>query len=305
MAWSPVEYMEVAPSSPYPPAVVDDRYLVCPDYVYGGSSKPGNVPRFTVAVMDASTSSAVLYDGLGWAAEPAATPGYAWIASNASDPGAGAGSSATSLVKFDPSTGSNTSYTAPSLRRQVKICATSTHIWLMNGGWGGSTDIERFKISTSTWDSAFTLGAIVDSVAWDGSSYVYVFLASSVIRYDVSSGSTTTVTPSGYQTPAGVQVARDPYGVLWYYVFNKIYRWNPGVSYTAITPGVSGSGTGACYGNDGFMYFVPGASDKLVTCDLAGSSVGSYTLSPSRANRYVVAYADGRLWIPAGAPYTR
>lgn len=304
MAWSPVEYMEVAVPVPYFLAVVGDRYVVSPDYVYNGSSKPGNVPRFTVAVMDATLETAELYSGVGWSAEIGSTSSYAWISSNSADPSAGSASNR-SLIKFDPSTGSSTAYTAPTLTQQTRLCATSTHIWLFNASSAGSTNIERFKISTSTWDTAFSGSNLVSAAAWDGGGYVYVFLASSVIRYDVSSGSTTTVTPSGYQTPAGVNVTRDPYGVLWYYVFNKIYRWNPGASYTAINPGVAGSCFSGCYGNDGFVYFVPDGSNKLVACDLAGASSGSYTLSPSRASRQSVAYADGRLCIPAGAPYTR
>lgn len=298
MAWSPTEYMEVAVPAPAFPATVDDRWVVAPDYVYSGPSTPGNVPRFTVAVMDATTETAELYSGVGWFAAAAATSGYAWIVSQATS-----GSSARSLIKFDPSTGGNTNYTAPTLAPRSAVLAVGSHIWVINTSGTGTTNMERFNVSTSLWDTAFTGSLSVHGYAWDGGSYVYIFHPSSVIRYDVTTGTATTVTPSGYQTPAQVRVARDPYGVFWYYVFNTIYRWDPGVSYTAIAGGVVGSSTTGVYGDDGFMYFV--VADKLVACDLAGSSVASYALLPSRADRYAVECADGRLWIPAGAPYTR
>lgn len=312
MALIQTELLEVAPPVIYQGATVGDRYCCAVDYRFNGSGAPGNVPRGTVAVLDTNTETAKGYKGLGYFNRAAASGSYLWIVSHA-----GLTNSARELIRLTPSSGANTGFTVSGLTKDSTIVFAGTEIWVINRSGLTTTNlpVERFDIASSTWLTPYTnpspkyMGMSYTGAAqWDGGSYVYFFGDSKVHRVSISTGTATDVTPSGYSgQPFGDRQVLWHSGSFWNAAASVVYKYTPASSTWTTFSASFGAAVfpSLQVGPDGFLYGVAVGTDTLCIVDPATGSTGTEALSPSRAARGFLGVANGKLWVAAGAPYTR
>lgn len=305
MAFAATTLNEVAPPRPYTAAVVADRYVGTADY-RNSTSTPGNVPSGTIAVMDAVSGTAQGWKGSGYYAWITASSHAFWVISHDSVNVLSSIRSVRTLFRLVPSTGTTSSFTLSGLATHSAIETVGTQIWVADrSSVGTRVPIERLDTTTSTWLSTYSdPGSDVDDLVYDGTN-VYAMLPTKIVRINPSTGTQTSLTPTGYQRPAGVKCFHDA-GRIWWHVFNK--TWIYDIAGNTMTN--YASTTGHAFGGfdqdpvSGHLYAIINATDKLLIFDPVTMSYGTETLTAD-GTRYFAKCAGGKLWIAAGKPYTR
>jgi len=304
VALGDVEFLEVAPREPFHAVVVGGRWVVVPDRVRDIVS--GNVPVGSLIVYDSTTDTAEGWKGLGNENVVAATSNYAWVVSHASTT-----RSVRSLLRFRPSTSASTTFSVPGLTSESVIVAVGdSTLWIFDRTFGSSpyVDPQVFDIASGTFGSYSGPGVRIQSACWDGGSYIYAFGPSNLYRFDVSTGSYTTMSPTTYSSP-DITLTTFHAGAIWWGLSNVAKRYDPATNTVSSVYTYGGGGNhingGFVADTDGFLYGVIRGTDSIAVVDPGTLSGGTEPLPTSRSYRSAIASIGDKLYMPAGAPLTR
>lgn len=284
-------------------------------------AQPGNVPERAFAIMNTTTSEAgVYYGGFGYRTGRVGSAfhaGRAWLMSTENDY-EGSGNILLHAVETDG--GVYTVVTGVFVNLTVGDAAlygqgVGDEFWFRWHQSGvyytRSYSMASATLGTVLWNQAVpptntATGVAITASQWQTMNYkvvagtLYGWDSNTTTLWSVNSGAWT-VTPLVVSNAAQAVTAHPTNYV------NGRYWGGPGIyfSLATMTGGqfVGGSIRGPiALGPDGNIYWVQDAATLRVLDPISGAS--NTAALPSRSDRYGVAYLDGRLWCPSGAPFT-
>lgn len=290
MAWSGTEYLQVC-SRNVDQCAQGGNYGIVFDTSGAGS---GTLPSYTFTLMYFPGRSARVFDTLssgyhsyGW---PCWAAGSFWCTK---------GTTLSSLLQIDPSTGAVTAISTPTNLQGWRCAALGGGIWLFNPT--SNTAPRRYDLSAGTWST----GTAVGSAAWIPIVYGgYIWFgtpAGHAVKFDASTGTAVdTISGTFDGVPAGIGDR----------VFWSDSSSSATLQWIDVTTDLSGS---YALGKPSNSCWVA-ANDTLYTLSLDGSSMTGVrpsdmriyndALPTSRGRRFLLLYDSGHdeVVIPSGEP---